>query len=68
MIGRFYYGPAEWLVRRFSARDRRAFGFWTIVFAVIGAFFWGSAVLYVTLLSILALIPNFAAETPVEDE
>jgi hypothetical protein len=68
MIGRAFYGPPDWLVGRFGARARRAFGFWTIVFACLGAFFWGSEVLYVTVLSILALIPNFAAETPVEEE
>jgi hypothetical protein len=45
-----------------------AFGFWTIVLATIGAVFFGRAVLYVTVLSIIALIPNFASETPVEEE
>jgi hypothetical protein len=44
------------------------FGFWTVVFATIGAFFFGRAVLYVTVLSVLALIPNFSTETPVEEE
>jgi hypothetical protein len=44
------------------------FGFWTIIFSIIGAVFFGSAVLYVTILPIVALIPNYAAETPVETE
>ena len=44
------------------------FGFWTIVCAVIGALFFGRQVLYVTILSIVALIPNFASETPTESE
>jgi hypothetical protein len=62
------YGPPNWLVDRFSSEDRRMFGFWTIILSIIGAFFFGRAVLYVTALSIVALIPNFAAETPVETE
>ena len=44
------------------------FGFWTIVLAAIGAVFFGNKVLYVTVLSIVALIPNYASETPVETE
>ncbi len=68
MIGRLFYGPPDWLVTKVSARTRRAFGFWTIVFSVVGAFFFGRQVLYVTVLSIVALIPNFASETPVEQE
>lgn len=67
-MGRLFYGPPDWLVEKFSARDRRAFGFWTIVLSVIGAIFFGRAVLYVTILSIVALIPNFASETPMETE
>jgi hypothetical protein len=43
-------------------------GFWTIVLSIIGAIFFGRQVLYVTVLSIVALIPNFASETPVETE
>lgn len=65
---RLFFGPPDWLVQRFDARDRRAFGFWTIVGAIVGACFFGSDVLYVTVLSIFALVPNFASETPVEDE
>lgn len=68
MVGRLFYGPPDWLVTHTTARDRRAFGFWTIVFAVIGAFFFGRAVLYVTVLSIVALVPNLSSETPVEGE
>lgn len=68
VFSRLIFGPPDWLVERFDSRDRRAFGFWTIVFSVVGALFWGSEVLYVTILSILALIPNFASETPVETE
>jgi hypothetical protein len=68
MIGRIFYGPPDWLVGKFDSRDRRAFGFWTIFGAVIGAIFFGREVLYVTILSIIALIPNYASETPVETE
>lgn len=65
---RLLYDPPNWIVAKFSSEDRRMFGFWTIVLAAIGAFFFGREVLYVTVLSIIALIPNFAAETPVEEE
>jgi hypothetical protein len=68
MIKRIIFAPPDWLVNKFSARARRAFGFWTIILATIGAIFWGREVLYVTILSVLALIPNFTAETPVEEE
>lgn len=68
MVRRFFYGPPNWLVAKFSSEDRRMFGFWTIVFAAVGAIFFGTAVLYVTILSIIALIPNYASETPVEKE
>lgn len=44
------------------------FGFWTIIAAIIGAVFFGRQVMYVTVLSVIALIPNFASETPVESE
>lgn len=67
-IVRLYYGPPDWLVTKFTSRDRRAFGFWNVIFAALGAFFFGNRVLYVTVLSVIALIPNFSAETPVEDE
>ena len=65
---RLVYGPPNWLVARFTSEDRRAFGFWTLVLAAIGAIFFGRAVLYVTILSIIALVPNFSSETPVEVE
>ena len=68
MFERLIYGPPDWLVDKFDARQRRAFGFWTLVLAGIGAIFWGREVLYVTILSVIALIPNFTSETPVEDE
>jgi hypothetical protein len=68
MIRSLFYGPPNWLVRKFSAEDRRMFGFWVIVFAVIGSFFFGKQVLWVTILSVIALIPNFTTETPVESE
>jgi hypothetical protein len=68
MISRIVFGPPDWLVSKFDSRDRRAFGFWTLILAAIGAFFWGREVLYVTVLSILALVPNFSSETPVETE
>ena len=65
---RVIYGPPNWLVDKFTVEDRRMFGFWTIVLATVGAVFWGREVLYVTILSIIALIPNYASETPVETE
>ncbi len=68
VIRRFFYGPPNWLVEKFSSEDRRMAGFWTIVLSVVGAIFFGRQVLYVTVLSIVALIPNFASETPVETE
>jgi hypothetical protein len=68
MIKRVFYGPPDWLVTKFTARDRRAFGFWTLFLAAMGALFWGREILYVTILSVLALVPNFTAETPVEEE
>lgn len=68
VLKRIWYGPPEWIVAHFPTKDRRAFGFWIVIFAVIGAFFFGSEVLYVTVLSVVALIPNFTTETPVEEE
>lgn len=62
------YGPPNYLVNKFDSEDRRMFGFWTFILSLIGALFFGRAVLYVTALSILALIPNFSSETPVETE
>jgi hypothetical protein len=68
LVRHFFYGPPNWIVEKFTTEDRRMFGFWTIVFSIIGAIFFGREVLYVTILSIIALIPNFASETPVEEE
>lgn len=62
------YGPPNWLVDKFDSEDRRAFGFWTLVGAVVGSFFFGRQVLWVTVLSVVALVPNFSSETPVETE
>jgi len=74
-IRRVLYGPPNWLVVKFNAEDRRMFGFWSIVFAIVGSvvlrvlgvgdLWW---LLWLTVLSILALIPNYASETPVETE
>jgi len=68
LIRQVWYGPPNWLVTRFTSEDRRAFGFWNVVCAAIGAFFFGSKVWYVTVLSVIALIPNFSTETPTEEE
>jgi hypothetical protein len=68
ITARAVYGPPDWLVEHTNARDRRAFGFWTLVFAVIGTFFFGTAVLWVSILSLIALVPNISSETPVETE
>lgn len=68
MIRKILYGPPNWLVKKFDAEDRRMFGFWVIVFAAIGAIFFGRMVMYVTILSVVALIPNYTTETPVESE
>jgi len=68
LIARIFYGPPDWLVTKFSSRDRRAFFFWTLVVAAILTVFFGRYVLYVTILSVLALVGNFSAETPVEKE
>jgi hypothetical protein len=67
-LRRLLYGPPNWLVTKFTAEDRRMFGFWTIILSIVGAVFWRNEVAYVTLLSIVALIPNYASETPVETE
>lgn len=68
MIRRVVYGPPNYIVTRFSAEDRRAFGFWVIVAAVAGSVFFGRSVLWVTILSVIALVPNYTTETPVEHE
>lgn len=68
MFSRIYHAPADWIVSHTSARDRRAFGFWTVLFSTIGTLFFGHIVLWVSILSVVALIPNITAETPVEHE
>lgn len=68
MIGRLVYGPPEWVVDRFPARERRAFGFWTFIASAVLAVPFGRSVLFVTLISVLALVSTFTAETPVEEE
>lgn len=65
---RLVYGPPNWIVTKFSSEDRRAFGFWTFVVACALSPFIGSTVIGVYALSVLALIPNFSSETPVEVE
>jgi hypothetical protein len=67
-LARFYYGPPDYFVSKFSSRDRRAFGFWILIVAIIGVPIFGRAVLYVTILSVVALVPNYTSETPVETE
>lgn len=74
-VAQVFFGPPDWLIDKVDARTRRAFGFWTVVFAVFGTvllkvfevsdLWW---LLWLTVLSILALIPNFSSETPVEEE
>jgi hypothetical protein len=68
VVRKILYGPPNWLVKKFTSEDRRMFGFWTLVLAIIGSFFFGRAVLWVTALSVVALVPNFSSETPVETE
>ena len=68
MLGRIYYGPPEYLSRRYSAKDRRAFAFWSFVAAVVLSVWLGGYVWWVTVLSLLALIANFTGETPTEQE
>lgn len=63
-----WFGPPEWIIDHFPARHRRAFGFWVVVFAITGTLFFGSIVLWVSWLSVIALIPNFTTETPVVHE
>lgn len=67
-MSRLWYGPSDWLVDHTNARGRRAFGFWSLILAIVGSVFFGRTVLWVTILSLLALIPNVSSETPVEEE
>lgn len=68
MIRRVLYGPPNYFVTRFSAEDRRMFGFWVLVLAIITLPLLGHLVFYVSLLSVLALVPNYTSETPVEEQ
>jgi len=68
VIRKLYYGPPEWLVQKWNAQDRRAFAFWSFWVSVVLAIFFGGMVWFVTALSLLALVANFTAETPVEHE
>jgi hypothetical protein len=68
ILSRIYFGPPDWLVTKFDSRQRRAFGFWNVVTAGSLATFLGNKIWYVTILSVVALIPNFSTETPVEKE
>lgn len=68
LISKLLFGPPDWLVNNTSARSRRTFGFWNFVIAIALTPFFGNEVLFVTVLSIMALVPNFTAETPVEEE
>jgi len=68
MIHKIVYGPPNYLVTKFSAEDRRMFGFWCIMFSIVTFPFFGEYTRYVSILSIVALIPNYASETPVQLE
>jgi hypothetical protein len=67
-LRQMYYGPPNWLVRKFNSEDRRAFGFWNVVVAAALTPIFGMRTMFVSILSVVALIPNFSAETPVEEE
>lgn len=64
----FLYSPPAWIVDHTTAEDRRTFGFWSFVVSLICFPIFGRISLYISSLSLLALIPNFTAETPKEDE
>ena len=65
---RILYGPPNYVAHRFSAEDRRMFAWWSFWVVMLLTPFFGTSVLFVTVLSLMALTSNFAAETPVEDE
>jgi hypothetical protein len=44
------------------------FGFWVLVFSIITLPVLGRYVFYVSSLSVLAVVPNYTSETPVETE
>lgn len=68
LVRHYLYGPPNWLVGKFGSEDRRMFGFWTFMLSMAALPIFGTKVFYVSLLSNLALIPNFSSETPVEIE
>lgn len=68
VIRRALYGPPNYFVTKFSAEDRRMFGFWVLVAAFIALPIFGRYVFYVSLISVAALVPNYTSETPVEHE
>lgn len=68
MFRKILYGPPNYFNNRFSVEDRRMFGFWIVVIAIITYPIFGKYVLYVSALSVVALIPNYTTETSVEDE
>ncbi len=71
-----FYGPADWLVDRTNARQRRAINFWFLVaWLVPGIPVWialRSSLWFVGFMSIWAIWTShwgsLAAETPVEEE
>ena len=65
---RALYGPPNWIAHSFTAEQRRMFAFWSFVIACALTPLFGRTVLFVTILSLLALTSNFSAETPVEEE
>lgn len=60
--------PPKWIVDKFDQEVRMTFGFWTLVISLIALPFFGRYVMFVSILSILALVPNFTSETPVKVE
>lgn len=68
MIKKVFYGPPEWIVAKFSQRTRLALAFWIFITAAILSPILGNFVWYVTILSVLALMANVSAETPVKEE
>lgn len=44
------------------------FGFWVVVISASLTPIFGTKVIFVSVLSVVALIPNYTTETPVEEE